>query len=132
MQEATKPAFEDGFEDREDAPFLAERDGPAAAPPRPSSHESTAFREKLRIRLMITLFAIILFVETGNAMTQGPTTRIYESIACTSFYERTDATKIGPDGQIPEELCKGSEIQGEVAIVKGYGELFDGVTSMAA
>jgi hypothetical protein len=133
MQQASPPDFEDRFDDREDAPFLTAQDGPAtAAHPRPCRHETTAFRDKLRLRLMITLFAIILFVETGNAMTQGPTTRIYESIACKRFYETTDASKIGPDGQVPEDLCKGSEIQGEVAIVKGYGELFDGVTSMAA
>jgi hypothetical protein len=118
------------FEDGEDAPFLAEQ----ASAPRRSSHAEapTAFREKLRIRLMITLFTIILLVETGNAMTQGPTTRIYEAIACKSYYETNDPSKIGSDGQVPESLCKGREVQGEVAVVKGYGELFDGVASMLA
>lgn len=116
------------FEDREDAPFLAEQ--ASARPSQAKSKAAAASREKLRIRLMVTLFTIILLVETGNAMTSGPTTRIYEAIACKSYYEATDPSKIGSDGQVPESLCKGKEVQGEVAIVKGYGELFDGVASI--
>jgi hypothetical protein len=108
-------------EDREDAPFLAgvSDHGPDAA----------AARERLRLRLMITLFSIIFFVETGGAMTVAPTTRIFEAIACRQYYEIHDMSVIDSHGNIPEELCKGSIVQAEVAIVKGYGELFDGLTS---
>lgn len=124
-----QPDPDDGrFEDREDAPFLAEQ--ASARPSHAVSKAAAASREKLRIRLMVTLFIIILLVETGNAMTTGPTTRIYEAIACKSYYEATDPSQIGSDGQVPESLCKGNEVQGEVAIVKGYGELFDGVASI--
>ncbi|KAH8690266.1 putative MFS transporter [Talaromyces proteolyticus] len=136
--QATVPAKadepDDHLDDNEDAPFLSGSSSPRS--PRPQSQPSSsrrenhAFREKLRIRLMITLFAIILFVETGNAMTQGPQTRITESIACRNYYQETDPSQIGPDGQIPEEQCKNSVIQGEIAIVKGYMELFDGVASI--
>jgi len=79
---------------------------------------------------MITLFAMTLAVETGVAMSSGPMTRIYESIACRQFYEARDPGKIGADGQVPEQLCKSKEVQGEVALVKGYGEFFDGLFSI--
>jgi hypothetical protein len=110
-------------EDREDAPFLAEQTPQSAA-------EATIARERLRMRLMITLFSIILFVETGFVMAAGPMTRVYESIACHHFYESHNASMIDSTGQVPEKWCKGKEVQGEVAIVKGYGELFDALASM--
>lgn len=110
-------------EDREDAPFLAEQTSQ-------SRPDATVAREKLRMRLMITLFTIILFVETGASMTSGPMTRIYESIACRHFYQAYNASMIDNSGQVPEKWCKGKEVQGEVAIVKGYGELFDALASI--
>ncbi|KAJ9211946.1 hypothetical protein DTO166G4_6474 [Paecilomyces variotii] len=122
-------AHNDDLRDQEDAPFLPGEQG-SSAPPRYNDRAANAAREKLRWRLIITLFAMILTVETGNAMVSGPTTRIYEAIACRDYYQAHDPSKIGNGGQIPEELCKNSEIQSEVAIVKGYGELFDGLTSI--
>lgn len=115
-------------DDREDAPFLSSAPGAHIPPPDDSADD--AARRRLRLRLMVTLFAMILAVETGNAMVSGPTTRIYESIACRQFYEVQDPTRIGPDGQVPEELCKSKEVQGEVAMVTGYGEFFDGLFSI--
>lgn len=119
----------DDLRDGEDAPFLAEEQGPSA--PRYDDRAANAAREKLRWRLIVTLFAMILTVETGNAMVSGPTTRIYESIACRNYYEVHDPSQIANGGQIPEELCKNADIQSEVATVKGIGELFDGLTSMS-
>lgn len=139
MQAAASPKGEeigDRFEDREDAPFLQRSDSAAPSSPQepdrpPSRHrQNNTQREKLRMRLMITLFAIILFVETGNSMTSGPGTRLFESIACRNFYNESDPSKIGPDGEVPEEDCKGPGVQGEIAIIKGYLELFDGVASI--
>jgi hypothetical protein len=120
------------FEDREDAPFLSQA---TTALPSPTSQDPTKALKKLptnklRIRLMVTLLGVILLVETGFAMTQGPVTRILESIVCKNYYLATDPTKIGSDGEVPENLCKVNEIQGEVAIIKGYGEFFDGLASM--
>lgn len=139
MQEVASPKefeIDDRLKDREDAPFLQRSNSVAPTSPQaqdrpsPSHRQSSGVREKLRIRLMITLFAIILFVETGNAMTSGPGTRIFEGIACRNFYDKNEPAKIGPDNQVPEEECKGPEVQGEIAIIKGYLELFDGVASI--
>ncbi|KAL2000286.1 hypothetical protein VTN02DRAFT_3307 [Thermoascus thermophilus] len=116
-------------DDREDAPFLR-----SAGIPPVDSHDvdddDDDGRRRLRLRLMLTLFAMILAVETGNAMVSGPTTRIYEAIACRRFYEIQDPSRIAPDGQVPEALCKRKEVQGEVATVTGYGEFFDGLFSV--
>ena len=78
-------------------------------------------------RLIITLFVMVLIVEMGMAMTGGPITRISESIVCRHFYTHEDPSKIGADGEVDEELCKIGEVQCELAVVKGYMELFDGV-----
>lgn len=126
--QATDDNAEDRFADREDAPFLD--------PSQPKNEQASrktdnnASREKLRIRLMITLYAIILLVEMGSAMTHGPFTRIFESIACKHWYQDHDPSQIGSDGEVPEEACKSAAIQSEVATIKGVMEFFDGVTSV--
>ncbi|KAK2734064.1 hypothetical protein FQN55_002932 [Onygenales sp. PD_40] len=122
-------------DDIEDGPLLPKDTFPEpdTLPPPPNSHRvdsttsttSSPSQNNLRIRLIISLFTIILAVETGFAMLSAPTTRIFESITCLRYYEQHDQSKIGAGGHIPEELCKNESIQGEVAIVKGYGELFD-------
>ncbi|EED19842.1 MFS transporter, putative [Talaromyces stipitatus ATCC 10500] len=125
--QALQDNAEDRFADREDAPFL---DPSQPKNERPSRKEKNASREKLRIRLMITLYAIILLVEMGNAMTNGPFTRIFESIVCKNWYREHDPSKLGSDGEVPEDQCKSSAIQGEVATIKGVMEFFDGITSV--
>lgn len=77
----------------------------------------------------MTLFAMVIAVETGFAMSNGPATRIFESIACRQYYLGYDPTKIGEDGQVAEELCKVKEVQTELAAVTGYMEFFDGLLS---
>ncbi|PGH14310.1 hypothetical protein AJ79_03132 [Helicocarpus griseus UAMH5409] len=116
----------------EDIPFL----------PKSTSFESSPFtskhgldvpesaQRKLRLRLTIALFAIVLAFETGGSMLAAPMTRIFESIICLHYYEQHDQSKIGKGGFIPEQLCKNKEIQSEVAIVKGYGELFDALSGV--
>ncbi|QGA13068.1 hypothetical protein EYB26_000713 [Talaromyces marneffei] len=127
--QATEDNAEDRFADREDAPFLD-----PGLPKNERSFQKTddnnASREKLRIRLMITLYAIILLVEMGSAMTQGPYTRIFESIACKHWYRDHDPSQLGSDGEVPEDACKSSVIQSEVATIKGVMEFFDGVASV--
>ncbi|GAQ35145.1 MFS transporter [Aspergillus niger] len=117
--------------DREDAPFLASGQRPSS-PVEEESGPSDAEKEhlrKTRLRLMLTLFAMILAVEVGICMSNGPVTRIYESIACREYYAQYDPTKIGADGEVQEELCKVKAVQQDLAAVKGYMEFFDGILS---
>ncbi|KAI9376064.1 major facilitator superfamily domain-containing protein [Aspergillus egyptiacus] len=92
--------------------------------------QNLTINPEIRSRLMITLLAMILAVEVGFVMAGGPMTRIYESIACREYFAVADPSKIGADGQVVEELCKGKEVQSEVAAVKGYMEFFEGVFSV--
>lgn len=117
--------------DREDAPFLASGQRPSS-PVEEESGPSDAEKEhlrKTRLRLMLTLFAMILAVEVGICMSNGPVTRIYESIACREYYAQYDPTQIGADGEVQEELCKVKAVQQDLAAVKGYMEFFDGILS---
>ncbi|KAL4739265.1 major facilitator superfamily domain-containing protein [Aspergillus similis] len=95
-----------------------------------SGKESVVINGAIRSRLMITLLAMVLAVEVGFVMAGGPMTRIYESIACREYFAQADPAKIGPDRQVPEELCKLKEVQSEIAAVTGYMEFFQGVLSV--
>ncbi|KAL4875079.1 major facilitator superfamily domain-containing protein [Aspergillus karnatakaensis] len=136
---------QDRYQDRdtsdsdEDAPFLQQQQQQQQngnithTPRRPSvalTKEDVVINGAIRSRFMITLFAIVLAVEVGFVMAGGPITRIYESIACREYYVEFDPSKIGVDGQVKEELCKGKEVQSEVAAVKGFYEFFEGVLSV--
>ncbi|PYH94638.1 MFS transporter [Aspergillus ellipticus CBS 707.79] len=116
--------------DREDAPFLdgGEPSHPIEDDPKPYDARKELDR-KIHFRLMVTLFAMILAVEVGVSMSNGPVTRIYESIACREYYTQHDPTQIGVDGQVKEELCKVKAVQQDLAAVKGYMEFFDGSLS---
>lgn len=94
------------------------------------SLEPNAIDPNLRLRLMVTLFTMILAVEVGLVMAGGPVTRIYESIVCREYYAQYDPTQIASNGQVDEELCKIKDVQSELAAVKGYMEFFDGILSM--
>ncbi|KAF9891653.1 hypothetical protein FE257_003665 [Aspergillus nanangensis] len=138
-------------DDCEDAPFLpsaesSHRDNPkhhqpddeeaaaAAASDEKKLHDgsdqSHQIDPKIRFRLMITLFTMILAVEVGIVMAGGPMTRIYESIACREYFAQYDPSQIGSNGEVEESLCKIKEVQTELAAVKGYMEFFDGILSI--
>ncbi|OJD17208.1 hypothetical protein AJ78_02701 [Emergomyces pasteurianus Ep9510] len=119
-------------DDVEDVPFLPKSPS-FEQPPGASGGDSdipSSAQRKLRMRLTVALFAIVLAFETGGSMLAAPMTRIFESITCLRYYEGQDPTIIRENRYIPEELCKNKEIQGEVAIVKGYGELFDALSGV--
>ncbi|KAF3387393.1 putative lysophosphatidic acid:oleoyl-CoA acyltransferase [Penicillium rolfsii] len=131
-------------DDREDAPFLpveSNASGSAITPDHPHDDHAKPTRpvpatapgptsaSKITFRLKLILFAMVLAVEVGFAFLEGPMVRVMESIACRQYYSVADPTKIGANGQVPEELCKVAEIQAELAAVKGYHMFFDGLLS---
>jgi hypothetical protein len=133
-------------EDREDAPFLPsesnasgsanthdhdhnDHDHAKPTRPVPATAAAPTSASKITFRLKLILFAMVLAVEIGFAFLEGPMVRVMESIACRQYYSEADPTKIGVNGQVPEELCKLAEIQAELAAVKGYHMFFDGLLS---
>ncbi|KAJ6008256.1 hypothetical protein N7540_012232 [Penicillium herquei] len=133
------PDLELNREDREDAPFLTpEPDSHLSATPGPvlynepkpipqGTAENYASVQKISFRLKLILFSMILAVEIGFSFLEGPQVRIFESIACRQYYSVVDPSQIGANGQVPEEMCKGAEVQAELAAVKGYHMFFDGL-----
>lgn len=130
----------------EDVPFLSDSHQPVtptrADPEYDHDSESSdefdkpvqqpnAIDSNVRLRLMVTLFTMVLAVEVGLVMAGGPVTRIYESIVCREYYAQHDPTRIASNGQVEEELCKVKDVQSELAAVKGYMEFFDGILSMS-
>lgn len=124
------------FDLHERAPFLSSSSDHRSSPDDDDAYKHrqdaspSGPSRKPRVRLLVTLFAMVIAVETGFAMSNGPATRIFESIACRQYYLGYDPTKIGEDGQVAEELCKVKEVQTELAAVTGYMEFFDGLLSM--
>ncbi|PYH49136.1 MFS general substrate transporter [Aspergillus saccharolyticus JOP 1030-1] len=116
----------------EDEPFLSAQQQQQQQEAEEEEEEEEDVRlinKKIRFRLMVTLFAMILAVEVGICMSNGPVTRIFESIACREYYQQYDPTQIGANGQVDEDLCKIKEVQQDLAAVKGYMEFFDGTLS---
>lgn len=123
-------------EDREDAPFLIP-DPESQSPSAPVAHhddsktsthyDDQASAQKVGFRLKVILFSMILAVEVGFAFVEGPQVRIFESIACRQYFSVADPSQIGANGQVPEEMCKGADVQAELAAVKGYHMFFDGL-----
>ncbi|KAL4962564.1 putative MFS transporter [Aspergillus stella-maris] len=85
--------------------------------------------ESTRRRLLITLVFILLAIETGGQMIPGPMVRVIESIACDSYWHVNSPEKLPRNGPIPEHWCNMPAVQTEVANVKGYSDLFEGLLS---
>ena len=83
--------------------------------------------DKVRWRVIFTALTLILFAEMGMFMMQAPFVRIFEDITCRQWYAEHDPVKFPAGSIVPEEECKGEEIQSEVAIIRGFQELFDGL-----
>ncbi|KKY14932.1 putative mfs [Phaeomoniella chlamydospora] len=87
--------------------------------------------DRLRWRVIFTALALILFSEIAIFMHNAPFVRIFEDITCRRWYAKNEPDNIPSDGRIPEEQCKNEAIQSEVAIIRGFEELFDGLVGLA-
>lgn len=89
----------------------------------------SASLDVIRRRVLITLIVVVFGIESGEQMIPGPMTRIIESIVCRRHLEIHDPSRIPSSGQVAEELCKVPEVQATVAIIKGYSDFFQGLSS---
>lgn len=70
--------------------------------------------------------SILALVSLGLALFDASRTPMLEAAVCVRWYREHDQTSaIGPDGLVPEKMCKGNEIQTQVALVNG-GFLYAG------
>jgi hypothetical protein len=67
---------------------------------------------------------LLLLVLTNMAMKlyDLPLNRVIEKRLCDEHYTQHDPSALGPDGSIPEELCKIDEIQKQLAWLQGIME----------
>lgn len=63
-------------------------------------------------------------------MSEGPRIRMLEMGLCREYYETRDPGVIGPDGSVPERLCKLRDIQSPLARLRGFLGLLDGLPGL--
>lgn len=69
---------------------------------------------------------ILALVSLGLALFDASRTPMLEAAVCARWYrEHNQTSAIGPDGLVPEQMCKGSEIQTDVALTNS-GFLYAG------
>jgi hypothetical protein len=53
--------------------------------------------------------------------------RLMELNLCREYYRKVDPSVILPDGNVPEMLCKLPVIQSELAEIRGFSGMLDGI-----
>lgn len=107
-----------------EVPFLSERHTGSfdQGSPEPQDDPEPGISDSMRRRLVITLIVILLAFEIGGQLIPGPMVRVIESISCDRYWRVH-----GLSGHIPEHLCNIPTVQTEVATVKGYSDLLEGL-----
>lgn len=74
--------------------------------------------------VVVVVAAVIFILMFGSFLQIAPTIRIFEDIICHHYYDRIQGEgHISLSGKIDEGLCKGDEVQEELAIVIGGVEV---------
>ncbi|PQE09465.1 Major facilitator superfamily domain general substrate transporter protein [Rutstroemia sp. NJR-2017a BVV2] len=100
-------------------------------------------RKRLALRVSVICIVSIFLIEIGDFMSQAPSARIIEDIICRAYFSRVPfsapnlsssisvSSLLGiesetnlPFGSIPEENCKNDVIQGKMAMLKGWDQMF--------
>ncbi|GME49366.1 Major facilitator superfamily domain general substrate transporter [Neofusicoccum parvum] len=103
---------------------------PATAP----SPSLEQHRRKWSPAAISYLFLLVIIAGvTADNVSLPAFTRIYESIYCRQYYAEHDPSLIGRDGGdgVPEEFCKISQVQGEVAMLRAWQTFFDSVGTIS-
>jgi hypothetical protein len=125
---SSSPELGHHFDD-ETAPFLSREPSDPLAPSQPEDNDGqkSELSKSTRLRLLITLIVILLSFEIGGQMITGPMVRVIETIACDNYWRHHDPARLPATGHLPEHLCKIAPVQTEVATVKGYSDLLEGL-----
>ncbi|KAK5119354.1 hypothetical protein LTR85_007710 [Meristemomyces frigidus] len=92
-----------------------------------------------RSALTIILTLVVGLLASGDQLMDSPQTRIIESVICYRYYERVDPSKIqvgrdavgpGAGGGVAEMWCKADGVQEQLAMLRGYQQLFDGFPAL--
>jgi hypothetical protein len=79
-----------------------------------------SIREHVHKWATIYLCGLFIFVvDVPGFMGEAVRIRMYELSICREYYGRADPSLIQPDGNVPEELCKITPVQSELAKFTG-------------
>ncbi|ROW09881.1 hypothetical protein VPNG_06294 [Cytospora leucostoma] len=68
------------------------------------------------------LLGVLLLVNLAASLYQLPLNRVVEGRLCREFYEQHDPSRLGPDGDVNEELCKVDIVQQGLGRIQGAME----------
>ncbi|KAK3675003.1 hypothetical protein LTR78_004936 [Recurvomyces mirabilis] len=113
----------------------------ATSPAKPGSYiELPPRKSRISYRsLLLVLIAMVILSSASDQIIQSPQMRIFESIICYRHYEQADPSRIllgratvgpGAIGGVAEADCKIDEVQGELAMLNGYQQFFNGFPSL--
>lgn len=86
--------------------------------------------------IIIIILIILVLVQLGDQLMEPSFTRVFESIYCYNYWETEDPSRIllsranvrpGAVGGVAEDFCKVARVQSQVATLRGYQYLFDGL-----
>src|SRR5690348_15781121 len=109
------------------------RPDPSAATPLLSppvaltSDDQIPQRRKSPTVIVVILLLYLVFLDLGYELIQPAQTRVLEAIFCRQYYEQLDPRLVGRDGKggVDETWCKVQEMQGDLAMLKGWQLTFD-------
>ncbi|KAK4152398.1 major facilitator superfamily domain-containing protein [Chaetomidium leptoderma] len=73
-------------------------------------------------RAIRPLLLLVALVNLAWSLYQLPVSRVVESRLCREHYAVHDPSALRPDGSVPEELCKGDEVQQRLGRIQGVME----------
>lgn len=66
------------------------------------------------------LFMVLAGLDFSMCMINLSLTRVYESIACYTYYSLIEPGRFNSPSLIPESICKIDPVQEELALIRGY------------
>jgi hypothetical protein len=69
-----------------------------------------------RARVVVCAMLAMALDGLGYAMTKASQTFLIEQALCRTFYMEHDPGVVGPDGDVPEAMCKTATLQSHVAV----------------
>ncbi|KAI4599032.1 hypothetical protein KJ359_002449 [Pestalotiopsis sp. 9143b] len=76
------------------------------------------------------VLSIAIISDFSESMFTAPRIRLYESVICAEFYSQADPSLVGPDGSVPERLCKVVPVQEELATILGWQSFIDSIPAI--
>lgn len=86
---------------------------------------------KARLTRTAAVCALIYFLHVfSEYVVMAPRLRLFELGFCREYYQQHDPSKLGPDGDVEESLCKLAPIQASVVSYRSWQLALNAIPSM--